>query len=105
MTILETRSEVKVSDPKMGWDTSPSHDALIHQFWDSYLNLYKRYAPDMIILKTRSGLVLCNFGRGCYEQQFCENILNLGQWFRRRCRLKDFLSGALAAGVETFMQF
>ena len=52
---------------------------------------------------------LCNFGRGCYEEQFCEIILNLGQRFRRRCRLKDFLSGALAAllfgGVEPFVQF
>ena len=40
---------------------------------------------------------LCNFGRGCYEEQFCEIILNLGKWFRRRCRLKDLLSRALAA--------
>ena len=40
---------------------------------------------------------LCNFGRGYYEQQFCEIILNLGHWFRSRCCLKDFLSGALAA--------
>ena len=51
---------------------------------------------------------LCNFGRGYYEEQFCEIILNLDQWFRR-CHLKDFLSGALAAllfgGVEPFMQF
>ena len=23
------------------------------------------------------------FGRGYYEEQFCEIILNLGQWFRR----------------------
>ena len=38
---------------------------------------------------------LCNFGRGYQEEQFCEIILNLGQWFR--CCLKDFLSGALAA--------
>ena len=30
-------------------------------------------------------------------KQFCEIILNLGQWFWRRCLLKDFLSGALAA--------
>ena len=48
------------------------------------------------------------FGRGYYEEQFCEFILNLGQWFRK-CRLKDFLSGALAAlmfsGVEPFLQF
>ena len=51
---------------------------------------------------------LCNFGRRHYEEQFCEIILNLGQWFRR-CRLKDFLSGALVAllfsGAEPFMQF
>ena len=40
---------------------------------------------------------LCNFGRGCYEEQFCELILNLGQCFRTRRRLKDFLSSALVA--------
>ena len=39
---------------------------------------------------------LCNFGRRYYEEQFCEIILNLSQWLRR-CHLKDFLSGALAA--------
>ena len=39
---------------------------------------------------------LCNFGKG-YEEQFCEIILKLGQWFRRRCCFKDFLSGALVA--------
>ena len=22
----------------------------------------------------------CNFGRECYQEQFCEIILNLGQW-------------------------
>ena len=52
---------------------------------------------------------LCNFGRGYPEEQFCEITLNLGQWFRRSCRLKDFLSGALApllfGGAESFMQF
>ena len=42
---------------------------------------------------------LCNFGRGCYEEQFCKIILNLGQWFRRCC-LKDCLSGALAYDVK-----
>ena len=50
---------------------------------------------------------LCNFGRGHCEEQFCEIILNLGQWFR--CCLKDSLSGALAAllfsGAEPFIQF
>ena len=34
---------------------------------------------------------LCNFGRRHHEEQFCENILNLDQWFKRRCRLKIFL--------------
>ena len=36
-------------------------------------------------------------------------ILNLDKWFRRRCHLKDFLSGTLATllsiGVEPFVQF
>ena len=51
---------------------------------------------------------LCNIGREYYVKQFCEIILNLGQWFRRCC-LQDFLSGALVAlligGAEPFMQF
>ena len=34
---------------------------------------------------------LCNFGKGYYEEQFCEIILNLDQWFRRRCLLKIVL--------------
>ena len=33
---------------------------------------------------------LCNFGKVHYEEQFCEIILNLDQWFRR-CLLKIFL--------------
>ena len=33
---------------------------------------------------------LCNFGRGYYEEQFCEIILNLGQWFRI-CHLNIFI--------------
>ena len=52
---------------------------------------------------------MCNFVRGHHEEQFCEIILNLDQRFRRRCRLKDFLSRALVAIVfsvaEPFMQF
>ena len=39
---------------------------------------------------------LCNVFRGYYEEQFCEIILNSDQWFRR-CHLKDYLFGALAA--------
>ena len=34
---------------------------------------------------------LCHFVRGYYEEQFCEIVLNLDQWFRRRCLLKIFL--------------
>ena len=41
-----------------------------------------------------------------HEEQFCEIILNLGQWFRKRCSIKDFLSGALVVilfgGAEIF---
>ena len=41
-----------------------------------------------------------------YEEPICEIILNLDQWFRRKCRLKYFLSTALAAllftGAEPF---
>ena len=34
---------------------------------------------------------LCNIGRGHYEEHFCEIILNLDQWFRRKFPLKIFL--------------
>ena len=34
---------------------------------------------------------LCNFRRRHHEEQFCEIILNLYQWFSRRCHLKIFL--------------
>ena len=34
---------------------------------------------------------LCNFGRGYYEEQYCEIILNSDQWFKRRSLLKIFL--------------
>ena len=39
---------------------------------------------------------LCHFGKGHYEEHFCEIILNSDQWFRRCC-LKGFLSTALVA--------
>ena len=42
-----------------------------------------------------------NFGRGYREEQLCENILNFGQWFKRRCRLKDLsLVAFLFGGAE-----
>ena len=28
---------------------------------------------------------LCEFGTGHYEEQFCEIILNLDHWYRRKC--------------------
>ena len=34
---------------------------------------------------------LCNFGRRHHEEQSCEIISNLDQWFRRECHLKVFL--------------
>ena len=52
---------------------------------------------------------MCNFGREYQEEQFCEIILNLDQWLRRRCLKRYFLSGALVAfllsGAEPFVQF
>ena len=51
---------------------------------------------------------LCNFGKGYYEEQFCELILNLDKWFRR-CHLKIFLiwsSGhPFVQRTESFVQF
>ena len=51
MQILETRSEIKVSDQRMVRNTSSSQDACTHQIWDSYIKEYKGYAPDTYILK------------------------------------------------------
>ena len=34
---------------------------------------------------------LCNFGSGYDEEQFCDIILNLDQWLRRKSHLKIFL--------------
>ena len=68
----------------------------------SYLELWQHFCS------TEQNYLL-TFGRGCQEEQFSEIILNLDQWFGRRCNLKDFLSGALAAlmfgGAEPFVQF
>ena len=44
---------------------------------------------DISIFSTDSHFVLSDFGRGHHEKHFCENILNLDQWFR--CHLKIFL--------------
>ena len=34
---------------------------------------------------------LCNFGKSHHEESFREIILNLYQWFRRKCHWKTFL--------------
>ena len=34
---------------------------------------------------------LCNYGSGPYAEHFCEKVLNLEQWFKRKCCLKTFL--------------
>ena len=41
--------------------------------------------------RSAEGNHLCNFSRGYHEEQLCEIIMNLHQWFRRRCLLKIFL--------------
>ena len=43
----------------------------------------------MVILLTEVER-LCNHGRGHNKENFCENVLNLGYWFRR-CGFKIFL--------------
>ena len=64
--------------------------------------------PSRVKHSTTEPLRSLNVGRVHYEEQVCEIILNLGQWFRR-CRLKDFLSVALAVllfgAAEPFMKF
>ena len=48
----------------------------------SYLDLWQPFC-------SAEGNHLCNFGRGCYEEQFCEIILNksFGQVVQSRCGL------------------
>ena len=43
---------------------------------------------------------LCNFGGGYHAEQFCEIIFDFDECFR--CRLKDFLSRALAAQMTIY---
>ena len=45
--------------------TPSSQDASTHQIWNSYLNIYKRYAPDTIILKTRSEVKVSDLKMVC----------------------------------------
>ena len=56
----------------------------------------------------RSGTICASLVEGI-KRKFCGIILNLDQWFRKRCHLKDFLPGDLESllfGVaEPFVQF
>ena len=49
---------------------------------------------------------LCKYGSGHYVEHFFE-ILNMEQWFKRKCRSKTFLSRAqvaiLFSGAEPFV--
>ena len=45
----------------------------------------------------------CNFGRRHHEEQFCDIILNLDQWFRRCC-LKIFLIKSSGSPLKAFVQ-
>ena len=49
------------------------------------------------------------FDRGYHEAQFCEIVLNLDKWFRRKCRLKTFhirsSGGPLFSGMDPFLQY
>ena len=65
----------------------------------SYLELWQSFCSTE--RNHLCNLQLCRY----YDEPICEIILKIGQWFRRRCLLKD-LSGALAtllvSGAEPF---
>ena len=50
----QVKAKVKVTKKRKIHGTQPSQDASTRQIQDSYLNQYRRYAPNMIILEMRS---------------------------------------------------
>ena len=52
---------------------------------------------------------LCNVGSRHHEEQFCEIILNMDQWFSKRCHFKDIFiwssGGPFVQQREPFVQF
>ena len=60
----------------------------------SYLELWQPFC-------SAEWIHLCNFGRRHHEEQLCEIILNLDQWFKKRCRLKIFL---ICSSFSPFVQ-
>ena len=53
--------------------------------WVAHLRMTDLWQPLCLVERN----LLCNFGRRHHEEQFCEMILKLDQWFRMRCRFKD----------------
>ena len=51
----------------------------------------------LVAILIGGAVLLCNFGRGHYEEHFCEIILDLDQRLRRKDVLKKILSTAQAA--------
>ena len=47
---------------------------------------------------------LCNFGRGHYGEHSHEIILNLGQWFKRRCLKKKSTHARLRPITKTHLE-
>ena len=67
----------------------------LYEVWTSGLggDVVKRYFLSVAVAASLfSGAEpFVPFSRGYYEEQFCEIILNLDKWFRRRCLLEKFL--------------
>ena len=55
----------------------------------SFEDIFYFSSGSHMFLAEQNGLY--NFGRRRYKEHFCELILNLGQWLRKKCRLKIFL--------------
>ena len=59
---------------------------VVQEMWFKDISYLELWRPFCSVERNH----LCYFGREYYEEQFCE-LLNLDQWFRRRCLLKIFL--------------
>ena len=47
---MRSEVNVKVKVTQFGMHHSPSHEESTQKLWHSYLQLYRQYAPDTIIL-------------------------------------------------------
>ena len=57
------------------------------EMWFKDISYQELWQP----LCSEDWIYVCNFGRRHHEEQVYEIILNLDQWFRRKCPLKVFL--------------